>query len=232
MSPYPTVVMVTTAHQNASGMDLKNDWSEPASAKYTVLENSTTPGKQHAQRQCRCPPNAATRQGRCMNEQTNNVPKENEIAVSGGVEGEKKNSGRFRDSTHVHYTRIVRRNKRLVKRGKRRETDVSFRKPRIGTSIVPGRSIVLRVHYPVACIDRPPIGSSRQKNTYFFFGFSGGLSVSLRGFCTTGRITRPCDLFLRKKKTTPVGVGIFFREVYRSLARPACLPGRANARAR
>lgn len=51
MSPYPTVVMVTTAHQNASGMDLKNDWSEPASAKYTVLENSTTPGKQHAQRQ-------------------------------------------------------------------------------------------------------------------------------------------------------------------------------------
>lgn len=25
MSPYPTVVMVTTAHQNASGMDLKND---------------------------------------------------------------------------------------------------------------------------------------------------------------------------------------------------------------
>lgn len=53
MSPYPTVVMVTTAHQNASGMDLKNDWSEPASAKYTVLENSTTPGKQHAQRQCR-----------------------------------------------------------------------------------------------------------------------------------------------------------------------------------
>lgn len=45
--------MVTTAHQNASGMDLKNDWSEPASAKYTVLENSTTPGKQHAQRQCR-----------------------------------------------------------------------------------------------------------------------------------------------------------------------------------
>lgn len=47
--------MVTTAHQNASGMDLKNDWSEPASAKYTVLENSTTPGKQYAQRQCRTP---------------------------------------------------------------------------------------------------------------------------------------------------------------------------------
>jgi hypothetical protein len=36
-------------------MDLKNDWSEPASAKYTVLENSTTPGKQHAQRQYRPP---------------------------------------------------------------------------------------------------------------------------------------------------------------------------------
>lgn len=33
MSPYPTVVMVTTAHQNASGMDLKNELSLPASAK-------------------------------------------------------------------------------------------------------------------------------------------------------------------------------------------------------
>lgn len=43
MSPYPTVVIVTTAHQNASGIDLKNDCSEPASAKYTALENSITP---------------------------------------------------------------------------------------------------------------------------------------------------------------------------------------------
>lgn len=43
MSPYPTVVMVTTAHQKPSGMDLKWECGEPASAKYTVLENSTTP---------------------------------------------------------------------------------------------------------------------------------------------------------------------------------------------
>lgn len=43
MSPYPTVVMVTTAHQKASGMDLKKDISEPASAKYTALENRMTP---------------------------------------------------------------------------------------------------------------------------------------------------------------------------------------------
>jgi hypothetical protein len=33
MSPYPTVVMVTTAHQNAPGIDLKYDISEPDSAK-------------------------------------------------------------------------------------------------------------------------------------------------------------------------------------------------------
>lgn len=44
MSPYPTVVIVTTAHQNASGMDLKNDTSAPASAKYTADEKRTTPG--------------------------------------------------------------------------------------------------------------------------------------------------------------------------------------------
>lgn len=43
MSPYPTVVIVTTAHQNASGMDLKKLFSLPASAKYTAEENSTTP---------------------------------------------------------------------------------------------------------------------------------------------------------------------------------------------
>ncbi len=43
MSPYPTVVMVTTAHQNASGIDLKKDISAPASAKYTADENRTTP---------------------------------------------------------------------------------------------------------------------------------------------------------------------------------------------
>lgn len=35
--------MVTTAHQNASGMDLKKEFSLPASAKYTADENSTTP---------------------------------------------------------------------------------------------------------------------------------------------------------------------------------------------
>ena len=46
ISPYPTVVMVTTAHQKPSGMDLKLDWGEPASAKYTVLEKRTTPNKQ------------------------------------------------------------------------------------------------------------------------------------------------------------------------------------------
>jgi hypothetical protein len=35
--------MVTTAHQKASGIDLKWDNSESASAKYTALENNTTP---------------------------------------------------------------------------------------------------------------------------------------------------------------------------------------------
>lgn len=45
MSPQPTVVIVTTAHQNASGMDLKKEFSAPASAKQTALENSTTPGR-------------------------------------------------------------------------------------------------------------------------------------------------------------------------------------------
>lgn len=34
---------VTTAHQNASGIDLKKDISAPASAKYTADENRTTP---------------------------------------------------------------------------------------------------------------------------------------------------------------------------------------------
>lgn len=43
ISPQPTVVIVTTAHQKASGIDLKKDWSEPASAKYTADENSITP---------------------------------------------------------------------------------------------------------------------------------------------------------------------------------------------
>lgn len=38
------MVIVTTAHQKASGIDLKKDCSEPASAKYTVDENRTTPG--------------------------------------------------------------------------------------------------------------------------------------------------------------------------------------------
>lgn len=40
---YPT--MVTTAHQKASGMDLKKDISVPASAKYTADENRTTPSE-------------------------------------------------------------------------------------------------------------------------------------------------------------------------------------------
>ena len=44
MSPYPTVVMVTTAHQNPSGILLKCEAALPASAKYTVLLNNTTPG--------------------------------------------------------------------------------------------------------------------------------------------------------------------------------------------
>ncbi|MPC87465.1 hypothetical protein E2C01_082328 [Portunus trituberculatus] len=35
--------MVTTAHQNASGMLLKQERSDPASAKYTADENNTTP---------------------------------------------------------------------------------------------------------------------------------------------------------------------------------------------
>lgn len=35
--------MVTTAHQKASGIDLKKDASAPASAKYTADENRTTP---------------------------------------------------------------------------------------------------------------------------------------------------------------------------------------------
>ena len=43
MSPYPTVVMVTTAHQNASGIDRKNVRVFPDSAKYTRLEKSTIP---------------------------------------------------------------------------------------------------------------------------------------------------------------------------------------------
>ena len=33
MSPYPTVVIVTTAHQKPSGMDLKWECGDPASAK-------------------------------------------------------------------------------------------------------------------------------------------------------------------------------------------------------
>ena len=43
MSPYPTVVMVTTAHQKPSGIDLNMELAMPASAKYTVLLNRTTP---------------------------------------------------------------------------------------------------------------------------------------------------------------------------------------------
>ena len=45
ISPYPTVVIVTTAHQKPSGIDLKWDSGDPASQKYTVLEKRTTPEK-------------------------------------------------------------------------------------------------------------------------------------------------------------------------------------------
>ena len=44
--------MVTTAHQNASGIDLNKELSEPASAKYTALENRTTPVTQRQDRAC------------------------------------------------------------------------------------------------------------------------------------------------------------------------------------
>lgn len=40
------MVIVTTAHQNASGIDLNKEFSDPASAKYTALENRTTPATQ------------------------------------------------------------------------------------------------------------------------------------------------------------------------------------------
>jgi hypothetical protein len=43
MSPYPTVVIVTTAHQKASGILLKKLNSLPASAKYTAELKRTTP---------------------------------------------------------------------------------------------------------------------------------------------------------------------------------------------
>lgn len=53
ISPYPTVVIVTTAHQNASGIDLKKLFSLPASAKYTAEENSTTPLRTSTHRRSR-----------------------------------------------------------------------------------------------------------------------------------------------------------------------------------
>jgi len=37
------LTIVTTAHQKESGIDLNNELSLPASAKYTADENSTTP---------------------------------------------------------------------------------------------------------------------------------------------------------------------------------------------
>lgn len=42
-SEMPTVVMVTTAHQKACGMDVKLLPASSASAKYTALEKRTTP---------------------------------------------------------------------------------------------------------------------------------------------------------------------------------------------
>lgn len=181
MSPYPTVVMVTTAHQNASGIDLKNDWSEPASAKYTVLENSTTPGKQHAQRQCRCPLkryHTYTRQGSNMKKQT--VPKENEIAISVRAK-KKKIRVRFRDGTHVH-TAIrthctTEQTTRKPWRGVRKEPP--SRKCRVRTSIVSRRSIVLCDTRTIIKIDamsgaRLSVRVKREKNTVFFCGFSSG----------------------------------------------------------
>lgn len=48
ISPYPTVVIVTTAHQNESGIDLNCELSFPASAKYTADEKRTTPKNVHA----------------------------------------------------------------------------------------------------------------------------------------------------------------------------------------
>lgn len=50
ISPQPTVVIVTTAHQKPSGIDLKWDFGDPASQKYTVLEKRTTPEKQRMQK--------------------------------------------------------------------------------------------------------------------------------------------------------------------------------------
>jgi hypothetical protein len=38
------LTIVTTAHQNESGIDLNSELSLPASAKYTADEKSTTPG--------------------------------------------------------------------------------------------------------------------------------------------------------------------------------------------
>ena len=46
ISPQPTVVIVTTVHQKPSGIDLKWDFGDPASQKYTVLEKRTTPEMQ------------------------------------------------------------------------------------------------------------------------------------------------------------------------------------------
>jgi hypothetical protein len=43
MSPYPTVVMVTTDHQNACGILLNISPLSSISAKYIALENSTIP---------------------------------------------------------------------------------------------------------------------------------------------------------------------------------------------
>ncbi|KAF3859734.1 hypothetical protein F7725_022133 [Dissostichus mawsoni] len=50
MSPYPTVVMETTAHQKASGMLEKPESGSSVSAKYTALEKRMTPMKRKKMR--------------------------------------------------------------------------------------------------------------------------------------------------------------------------------------
>jgi len=44
MSPYPTVVVVISAHQKASGIDLNVEPYSWASTWYTILANKTIPG--------------------------------------------------------------------------------------------------------------------------------------------------------------------------------------------
>lgn len=45
MSPYPTVVVVINAHQKAEGIDLNEEPYSSDSQWYTILANSTIPGR-------------------------------------------------------------------------------------------------------------------------------------------------------------------------------------------